>query len=157
MGPHEVRLYRTDNSECIFYSEAVFKCHLDATTVWYIQLHCGKDCGQEEKGATEDEMASVTQRTFEQTQGRQWRTGEPGMLPGDAVHGVAKSQTRLSDWSTTVWVLSIELKPRSSSWSPKMVLPIYLSTMGASVSKTWKSGSVRTINQKLWLWSCWKC
>ena len=33
--------------------------------------------------------------------GRQWRTGEPGVLGGLQSMGVLKSQTRLSDWITT--------------------------------------------------------
>ena len=59
--------------------------------------------GQEEKGMTEDEMAGwhhwVNGHEFEQTPGdgegdrEAWRS---------AVHGVAKSQTRQSDWTTRV-------------------------------------------------------
>ena len=65
----------------------------------------GKDWGQE-KRATEDEMVGWPQRLngheFEQTQGgsegqEAWRV---------AVHGVPKSQARLSDWTTTMyWAL----------------------------------------------------
>ena len=61
----------------------------------------GKDWGQEEKGMTEDEMAGwhhwLNGHEFEQlqelvTDREAWRA---------AVHGVAKSQTRLSYWTTT--------------------------------------------------------
>ena len=60
----------------------------------------GKDWGQEEKGTTEDEMAGwhhqLKGRVFEQT---------PGVIEGQgslksAVHGVAKSWTWLSNWTT---------------------------------------------------------
>ena len=60
----------------------------------------GKDWGQEEKGTTEDETVRwhrwLSGHEFEQTPGlgdrEAWRA---------AVHGVAKSRTRLSDWTTT--------------------------------------------------------
>ena len=57
---------------------------------------------------TDGWMTSPTQWTWVwASSGRWWRTGEPGVLHGvreawyAAVHGVAKSQTRLSDWTTT--------------------------------------------------------
>ena len=59
----------------------------------------GKDWGQEEKGTTEEEMVrwhhQLTGHEFEQTLGD---SGGQGSLHA-AVHGVAKSQTRLSDWN----------------------------------------------------------
>ena len=46
------------------------------------------------------QIASLTQWIWIWTNsGRQWRTGEPGML--HAVHGVTKSRTQLSNWTTT--------------------------------------------------------
>ena len=57
----------------------------------------GKDWGQEEKGVTEDEMAGwhhqLNGHELEQTSGEACCA---------AVHGVANSQTRLSDWTTTI-------------------------------------------------------
>ena len=63
----------------------------------------GRDWGQEEKGTTEDEMAgwhhwldeSVSLSEFrELVMDREaWRA---------AIHGVAKSRTRLSDWSDLI-------------------------------------------------------
>ena len=69
----------------------------------------GKDWGQEEKAMTEDEMVGWHHRLngheSEQAPGW-WRT----------VHGVPKSRTRLSDWTTTIatewsylWVTSINI------------------------------------------------
>jgi len=64
----------------------------------------GRDWGQEEKGATEDEMAGwhhwLDGRESEWTLGvgdgdrEAWRA---------AIHGVTKSRTWLSDWSDLIW------------------------------------------------------
>ena len=60
----------------------------------------GKDWGQEEKGMTEDEMVGwhhwLNGLQFEHTLGDSEGQGSLGA----AVHGVAKSRTRLSDWTT---------------------------------------------------------
>ena len=64
----------------------------------------GRDWGQEEKGMTEDEMPGW----------HQWLDGrESEWTPGDGdglreawravIHGVAKSRTRLSDWTELNW------------------------------------------------------
>ena len=63
----------------------------------------GKDWGQEENGMAEDEMVEWHHRLngheFEQTQGDSERQG-------NLVHGVAKSQIQLSDWTTAKIVAS---------------------------------------------------
>ena len=72
-----------------------------------------KDWGQEEKGAAEDEMVRyhnwLNGYEFEQTPGR---TGKDEEAWHAAVHGVAKSQTQLSNWTppTTMLALSNEYK-----------------------------------------------
>ena len=62
----------------------------------------GKDWGQEEKGMTEDEMVGWHQcfngHEFEWTLGV--GDGQGGLA---CFHGVAKSQTRLSDWTEMNW------------------------------------------------------
>ena len=73
----------------------------------------GRDWGQEEKGMTEDEMAGwhhwLDGREFEWTLGVGARQG--GLA---AIHGVAKSQTRLSDWTElNYYVPSIVLRASS--------------------------------------------
>ena len=55
----------------------------------------GRDWGQEEKGATEDEMASLTRRTWVWVNsGSWWWTGRPGMLQ------FMGSQRVGHDWAT---------------------------------------------------------
>ena len=60
----------------------------------------GRDSGQEEKGTTEDEMAGwhhwLDGCEFEMVMVREaWWA---------AIHGVSKSQTRLSDWTELNWI-----------------------------------------------------
>ena len=66
----------------------------------------GRDWGQEEKGTTEDEMARwhhrLNGRGFGWTPGV--GDGQGGL--GAAIHGVAKSWTRLSDWTELNWIIS---------------------------------------------------
>ena len=70
---------------------------------WFIgkDLDVGKDWGQEEKGATEDEMIGwhhwLNGHEFEQTLADGERQGSLVC----AVHGIAKSQTWLSDWTAS--------------------------------------------------------
>ena len=61
----------------------------------------GKDWGQEEKGAAEDELVGwhhqLNELEFEQTPG-----ASGGQRSGwAAVHGVPRSQTQFSDWTST--------------------------------------------------------
>ena len=62
----------------------------------------GKDWRQEEKWATEDEMLGVSLSKFQEivTDREAWRTD---------IHGVTKSQTWLSDWTTAFHCVSIHL------------------------------------------------
>ena len=68
----------------------------------------GKDWGQEEKGATEDEvvgwMASLTQWTWVwANSGRQWRIGKPGVLQSTG------SQRVRQGWATELNWLKLSL------------------------------------------------
>ena len=58
---------------------------------------------RQEKGMTEDEMAGWHHRLWTPLSA-QWRTRKPGMLQ---VHGVAKSWTWLSEWTTTLTALNV--------------------------------------------------
>ena len=85
----------------------------------------GKDWGQVEKEMTQWTWVWANSR-------RWWRTGKPGVA---AVHGVAKSQTRLSDWTTKtrvcVW------------WTSQLMdrLPIYRTLWNGQGKKRKKQNS----------------
>ena len=79
----------------------------------------GKDWRQEEKGATgwNGCMASLTWWTWVRaSSGSWWWTGKPGIL--QRVHGVAKSQTQLSYWTTNMILRqqTLDLNPSSSTY-----------------------------------------
>ena len=60
----------------------------------------GKDWGQGEKGAAEDEMLNSITASMEVNLRKLEETVEDGGPWHAAVHGVTKTQTRLSSWTT---------------------------------------------------------
>ena len=68
-----------------------------------------RDWGQEEKGTTEDELAGwhhgLDGRESEWTPGV--GDGQGGLVC--CIHGVAKSRTRMSDWTELNWIASLSL------------------------------------------------
>ena len=72
---------------------------------WLIGKDCdaGRDWGQEEKGTTEDEMAGWHHGLDGHES--EWTQGVGDGQGGLAIHGVTKSQTRLSDWTELNWII----------------------------------------------------
>ena len=72
----------------------------------------GKDWRQDEKGTTEGEMVGwhhqLYGHEFEASLGIWWGTGKPSVA---VVHGIAKSQTQLSNWTTKSRLYWVGLTP----------------------------------------------
>ena len=102
----------------------------------------GKDWGQEEKGTTEDEMAGwhhwLDGRESEWTPGV--GDGQGGLACFD--HGVAKSWTRLSDWTELKDTQHGKIQSTKAFWILLMVL-----TTSPEVSWTCSQGSLVIISQ----------
>ena len=112
-----------------------------------------RDWGQEEKGTTEDEMAGL----------HHWLDGhESEWTPGvgenreawcAAIHGVAKSRTRLSDWTELWWSTPVHqysvLKFNVDHSSPRLVEP-YLQAYEIIKSSPKREQYYKTLGFSVW-------
>ena len=78
----------------------------------------GKDWRQEEKGTTEDEMVGCIMDSMDMSLSKLWEMVKDREPWCAADHGVIKSQTRLSNWTTTTKIWGKDVSFHALSQTP---------------------------------------
>ena len=98
----------------------------------------GRDWGQEKKGMTEDEMAGWHHWLDGRSLSELWELVMDREAWHAAIHGIAKSRTRLSDWTELNWTEGLKQKYKKVYTRTKRLFPA-----GKCRKSSWK---------RQWLW-----
>ena len=110
---------------CWSWNSSTLATSCEELTNWK-NSDAGRDWGQEEKGTTEDEMAGWHHDSMNLSLSELWELVMDREAWCAVIHGVAKSQTQLSDWTELNWT---ELRYRNTylfykSWNRKWLFQL---------------------------------
>ena len=120
--------------------------HAKSWLIWK-DPDAGKDWGQEEKGTTEDEMASPTQWTWVWVSSRSWWwIGRPGMLQSMGSHRVGH------DWATELnWIMFVIMILLLENSLVRIQWSIVYMGFAANVIRVYSFLCLLMISLKTWL------
>ena len=109
----------------------------------------GKDWGQRKKRATEDEMFGWHHQFNEHEFKQFWEIVEDREAGHAVVHGVAKSQTQLIDWTTIRWIFNRYTDIKiilnymhlvNNTWNDHVIFPIVILYIYTRFQRKWSDG-----------------